>query len=108
MFRAIVAGLVLAIGMFDGSLIPAAMHDDACRMAATEAGPARRGLLRRRALRASRNGRLAQGFPSNAAQEAPSAAVLEAQPLAQPLLPRQETEVWPQAAALFPAEERAP
>jgi hypothetical protein len=34
----------------------------------------------------------------------PLAAVLEATPSAVSPLPREETEVWPQAAALFPAE----
>ena len=108
MFRAMVAGFVLAIGMFGGSPVMAAAHDDACRMAATEPSPARRGLFRRRGLRASRNGRLAQSFPTASPETARSAAVLEAQPLAQPLLPRQETEVWPQAAALFPADDHGP
>ena len=108
MILAMAAGLVLAIGMFDGSAMTAAVRDDGCRMAVAEPGLARRGLLRRRGLRASRNGRLAQGFPSNAAPELASPAVLEAKPPTVSLVPRQETEVWPQAAALFPAEDLAP
>ena len=103
MFRAI-TGIVLTVGMLDCAPSRAAVWEDACRIAAKESDPARRGLFRRRALRASRNGRLAQGYPSGAAPEAPRAAVLEAQPPAVSLLPRQETEVWPQAAALFPEE----
>ena len=104
MLRLMLAGIVLAAGMLDNSSAPAAIRDDACRIASADPGPARRGLLRRRALRASRNGRLAQSFPSVASSETPTAAVLEAQASAIPLLPRQETAIWPQAAALFPAE----
>jgi hypothetical protein len=103
MFRAMATGIVLAVGMLDFAPSHAAVREDVCRIAAP--GPSRRGLFRRRPLRANGNGRLAQSFPANATQEMPpSAAVLEAQSPAVPLLPRQETQVWPQAAALFPAE----
>jgi len=108
MFRTIVIATVLAVGVLDESMASAALRGDVCRIAAREAGPAKRPLLRLRAARASRNGRLAQSFPVEApgvAVDAPtSAAVLEATPPAVSQLPRQETEVWPQAAALFPAE----
>jgi hypothetical protein len=91
-----------------GDLVEAgALRSDTRRIAAAEAGPARRGLFRRRSARANRAWRTAQSFPvdadDHAAELPPGAAVLEATP-AVSQVPHQETEVWPQAAALFPAE----
>ncbi|MEX2138132.1 MAG: hypothetical protein WD894_02640 [Pirellulales bacterium] len=108
MYRTIVIATVLAVGALEESTASPAMGRDDCRIAAAEAGPARRALLRRRGARANRNGRGAQSFPAamtEAANETPPiAAVLEATPPAVSQLHRQGTEVWPQAAALFPAE----
>lgn len=108
MVRAIVVMTLLAALPLGDSVAYGALRRDVCQIATTDAGPARRALHRLRAARAGRNGLGAQSFP---AQTPPtfvvassSAAVLEATPPALSRVPRQETEVWPQASALFPAE----
>ena len=108
MIRMLLVATFFAVGALDALPASAVLRRDPCRVVATERGPARRPLFRLRAARAGRNGGLAQSLwveETGVAVAMPeSAAVLEATAAAVSQLPRQDTEVWPQAAALFPAE----
>jgi hypothetical protein len=102
-------GIVIA---FQSPIAEGDWHRDVCRVA-TDQRPHPRGILgRRRAARANRSAAAAQSFPAELPDREsdrevelePKTAVFDAAPSDTPHLPREDTEVWPQASALFPAE----
>ena len=100
---------VLSAWALHDSIADTAVCPDVCQLAARDGARTKGVLARRRAARVNRNARAAQSFPGDRPASATPAqsdatAILEATPTAAPYLPREATEVWPQASALFPAE----
>jgi hypothetical protein len=109
MVRSILFCCALAASALPDSTAVADVCPDACRVAATDGARTKGVLARRRAARASRTATAAKSFPVHPPEldlptQSNATAVLDATPSEAPYLPREETEVWPQARALFPAE----